>query len=353
MTKERLTYVDTAKFLAIWMVIVSHSCMHSDVARFFFAFHVPMFFFLYGFVYKEKDNRLSAVSYLKNTVPKLFGRILVPYLLLAFILGEGLGLRTLPFVLWGSLQSLVGVSSTHLWFLPCYFIAVLLFGLLFETLPKFKWTNVVRGGVILTLTVISALLNSESGLSLALRGYEFYFTGIGANTAKSFYIGFPFALNVALSGMAFIYAGYLVRKLFDRIDDRNWILVLLAVLSAVIGVILFFLNKGNERLLAMSYAQYGDYLLFIAAAILLSIAALVLSKYVDNSLFAKFGQYTLAIYGFHLVLAFIGNKFVNVVHITEPNLIAVIKGTITLALSCLMIPVIRYIDPYILGERKK
>lgn len=195
-------------------------------------------------------------------------------------------------------------------------------------------------------------MNSESGLSLALKDYVFFFTGIGANTTKSFYIGFPFALNVAFSGMAFIYAGFLVRKLFDRIDDRNWILVLLAVFSAIIGFVFFYLNEGNERLIAMSYAQYGNYLLFVGSAILLSIAALVLSKYVDNSLFAKFGQYTLAIYGFHLVLAFIGNKFVNIVHITDPNIIAVIKGTITLTLSCLIIPVIRYIDPNILGERK-
>lgn len=353
MKKERLTYVDTAKFLAIWMVIVSHSCMHSDLARFFFAFHVPMFFFLYGFVYKEKENRVSVVSYLKKKVPALFGRILVPYLLLAFILGKGLGLRTLPFVLWGSLQSLVNVSSTHLWFLPCYFIAVLLFGLLFETLPIYKWSNVVRGGVILTLSVVSALLNSESGISFGLGGYDFVFTGIGENTAKTFFLGFPFALNVAFSGMAFIYAGYLVRKMFDRIEDRNCFLVLLAVFSAIIGVVLFYLNEGNERLIAMSYAQYGNYLLFIASAIMLSIAALVMSIFIDNKLFAKFGQYTLAIYGFHLTLTFVGNKLISIIHITDPNLSAIIIGTITLILSCVLIPIIRYIDPYILGERTK
>ena len=88
MTKERLTYVDTAKFLAIWMVIVSHSVMNSNVARFFFSFHVPMFFFVYGFVYKEKEDRVPVVSYLKKKVPTLFSRILVPYFLLAFFLGR-------------------------------------------------------------------------------------------------------------------------------------------------------------------------------------------------------------------------------------------------------------------------
>lgn len=353
MTKERLTYVDTAKFLAIWMVIISHSVMHSDVARFLFAFHVPMFFLVYGFVYKEKENHVSVVSYLKKKVPALFSRILVPYLLLAFILGEGLGTRTLPFVAWGSLQSLNGVSSTHLWFLPCYFIAVLLFGLLFDTMPKAKWAKVIRGGVIVSLSVISALLNSESGMSLTIRGYEFFFTGLGVNSSKTFYLGFPFALNVAFSGMALIYIGYLIRQVFDRIGDKNWILVLIAVLSAILGTILFLLNKGNERLIAMSYAQYGNYVLFLGAAILLSIATLVLSKYIDNRLFAKLGQYTLAIYGFHLVLAFVGQKFITLAHLTDPNVSAIIKGTITLALSCVVIPIIRYIDPYILGERNK
>ena len=80
MTKERLTFVDTAKFIAIWMVIVSHSCMQSDVTKYLFAFHVPMFFFLYGFVYEQNSSHLSVKDYLKSKLPSLFGRVLVPYI---------------------------------------------------------------------------------------------------------------------------------------------------------------------------------------------------------------------------------------------------------------------------------
>ena len=254
---------------------------------------------------------------------------------------------------WGSLQSLSGVSSTHLWFLPCYFIAVLLFGLLFDTMPKAKWAKVARLGIIVSLSVISAFLDSESAISLTIKGHEFYFTGLGTNTSKTLYLGFPFALNVAISGMALIYIGFLTRRIFDRIGDKNWILVLIAVISAILGMILFLLNNGDERLIAMSYAQYGNYVLFIGAAVLLSVATLILSKLIDNKLFARFGQYTLAIYGFHLTLPFVGNKIINLIHITEPNISAIIIGTITLILSCALIPIIRYIDPSILGERNK
>lgn len=349
---ERLTYVDTAKFMAIWLVIISHSSMNSDVARFLFAFHVPLFFFLYGFVYRKKEDQVSVVSYLKKRVPALFGRILVPYLLLAFILGEGLGVRTLSFVAWGSLQSLNGVSSTHLWFLPCYFTAVLIFGLLFDSIPKAKWSKVVRGGVIALLSIISAFLNSDNAVGLSIGNYVLHFTGLGENSANEFYLGFPFALNVSFTGVALIYVGYLIRLLFDRIEDKNWLMVLIAILSAIAGIILFYSNAGNERLIAMSYAQYGNYVLFFGAAVLLSIVVLIMAKFIDNKVFSKYGQYTLAIYGFHLTLTIVGSKLMKILHVTNPNISAIVIGTITLVLSCALIPIIRYIDPYILGERK-
>ncbi len=352
MTKERLTYVDTAKFLAIWMVIVSHS-PGSDISRFFFGFHVPLFFILYGFVFKEKKEKVTFKDSLKIRFTSLWGRVLVPYFLLAFILGKGLSIITLPYVLWGSLQSLVGVSSTHLWFLPCYCVAVLLFGLLFDIMPKTKYSKVLSRGIILILTVISALLNSERDLSLTLGGYQFFFTGLGVTTTKAFYIGFPFAINVAFTGMSFIYAGYLIRKLFEMISSNKLILIVIGVVCASLGTFLFFQNNGNERLIAMSYAQYGNYLLFVSTAILLSVSAIVLSLFIDNRIFSKYGQYTMSIYGFHLVLIFVGHKITIFMNCPDANINAILIGTITLVISCAIIPVIRFIDPYILGERKK
>jgi acyltransferase len=52
----RLTYVDTAKFLAIYFVIISHCSMSSHIAHFLFSFHVPLFFVLYGYVHRIREN---------------------------------------------------------------------------------------------------------------------------------------------------------------------------------------------------------------------------------------------------------------------------------------------------------
>ena len=255
-------------------------------------------------------------------------------------------------MVWGSLQSLNGVSSTHLWFLPCYFLAVLLFGLLFDTLPKAKWAKVGLGGAFFLLSVTSAFLNSENAVGLAIGSFVFHFTGLGQNIANEYYLGFPLALNVSFTGMSLIYVGYLIRLIFNRISNKNWLLILVAILSAIAGIVLFYSNAGNEWLIAMSYAQYGNYVLFFGAAVLLSLAVLIMAKFIDNRLFSKFGQYTLAIYGFHLTLTFVGSKLMSIIRITDPNISAIIIGTITLTLSCVVIPIIRYIDPYILGERK-
>ena len=63
MTTTRLSYVDTAKFLAIYFVIVSHCCMDSILSNFLFSFHVPLFFILYGYVYKMKSNSIREYRY--------------------------------------------------------------------------------------------------------------------------------------------------------------------------------------------------------------------------------------------------------------------------------------------------
>lgn len=80
----RLSQVDTAKFFAIYCVLISHSGI-SDIYSLLYAFHVQLFFILSRFTYKPKETGVK--EFLSNKLPKLFKRIYVPYLLFAFILG--------------------------------------------------------------------------------------------------------------------------------------------------------------------------------------------------------------------------------------------------------------------------
>ena len=102
--------------------------MSSGIAHFLFSFHVPLFFILYGYVFKyRKDVTLKRFIYWKGVGKTWIYRVLVPYLLLAFILGNPLSFSSLPFVLYGSIKSLLGISSRDVWFLPYYFIEVMVY----------------------------------------------------------------------------------------------------------------------------------------------------------------------------------------------------------------------------------
>lgn len=55
----RLTYIDTAKFIAIFFIMIGHSNLETTLSRFLFSFHVPLFFVLYGLVYERKTNMMG------------------------------------------------------------------------------------------------------------------------------------------------------------------------------------------------------------------------------------------------------------------------------------------------------
>lgn len=332
MSSIRLSYVDTAKFLAILFVIISHSCMKSAICYFLFAFHVQLFFMLYGYVHKTKsEQRLT--TYLLGGGKSLIYRVLIPYFLLAFIFGVEVSPKSVMHITYGSIQSLGYITSTHLWFLPCYFVAVILYNLLSILSDKRKW--IMPMGVAL-LTVFSAYFSNERVPDM----------------------GMPFGFNVACSGVTFIYLGHLLCLMFDKfpklIDDKVKIAVSIIVL-VIIGTLFFELNGGCYHLTAMSYGKYGNYICFILSSVLLGSATLLIALLIDNPLFAKYGKLTLPIYAFHLLV--VGAVNMIYTHSVELlfgsyNLRAVVVGTVSLIITCAIIPIIRAVDSNLIGEHK-
>ena len=347
----RLTYVDTAKFLAIYFVIVSHLCMNSGLSNFLFAFHVPLFFILYGFVF-QKAKASTVKEYVCGGGKKLVYRVLVPYILISFILGNAFSLKGLVFITYGSIQSINGVTSTHLWFLPCYFLAVWLFNVLKILTSKAKW---ILPLTVFLMLLFSASFDSSKDCMIPLGAYNIHLTSNGVTTGKNFYMGFPLAFNVAFTAIVFIYLGTYIRSFLMLIEKRRFMQLVVTILSLCLGVIAYFANEGNNHLLAMSYAQYGTYIHFLIGALSLSVFVILVSRLVDNRCFAKYGKYTLPIYAFHLALVFVPDFLFKILHVDMsalPEIKGVVYGTIVLAVSCLLIPLIRKIDSNLIGEHK-
>lgn len=71
---KRIVWIDNAKFLGIYLVILGHSIPASEeeysiIRNFIYAFHMPLFVFLSGFLYKRGNIKKDVLC------------ILVPYLI--------------------------------------------------------------------------------------------------------------------------------------------------------------------------------------------------------------------------------------------------------------------------------
>lgn len=51
--KKRIHWIDWAKFIGIWLVIIGHAPIIGGI--FIYMFHMPMFFMISGFLYNKTN----------------------------------------------------------------------------------------------------------------------------------------------------------------------------------------------------------------------------------------------------------------------------------------------------------
>ena len=116
-------YVGVYKYFGISLVIFGHIKMPNEVLQWIYAFHMPLFFVLSGYTY-----RVQKID--KDFLMKKIKTIYVPFLLFALIFCRG-EMSSWAYIAYGSRNALdMAGTYTVLWFLPCFFVAVILFSLL-------------------------------------------------------------------------------------------------------------------------------------------------------------------------------------------------------------------------------
>ena len=126
---SRLAWVDTAKGLGILLVILCHVHNEGVVNDWIYSFHMPLFFFLSGYLFRAGDDPRD---FLRRKVRSL----LVPYfafgipLTIFDVLWCGGSLADVP---WALLHLCLQKRMYTLWFLACLFVLeVLLFVLVYS-----------------------------------------------------------------------------------------------------------------------------------------------------------------------------------------------------------------------------
>lgn len=141
------------------MVVLGHVYRNDFAVNWIYSFHMPVFFFAAGYMYKEKPV-LQDIKRRTQTVLLpyfVFGTlILIYWILIERRFRESS--MTLASAIVGFIrgQEVTLDFNVHLWFLPCFFVVAVAFNALVKDIGK-EWTYIIIAG----LSVVYAILQSR------------------------------------------------------------------------------------------------------------------------------------------------------------------------------------------------
>lgn len=282
----RIDWVDSSKGILIFLVVLGHfNGLSLPIKHTIYAFHIPAFLFLTGFVSANASSKSFGLWMKGSIVPLVRLYFALSVLSLALwllierppLLGAGSMVAALGGVIYGThgAERLFLHNNDPLWYLP-FFIAVLIGNRLLCRANRF-----VAWGATLLL----------AGLSLLYAGPRL-----------------PWSLDVLGLGLFYAQLGLEVRRLYDRSDAvKRWLdgqnFALSAVTLVVAAPVLVFVAIGNGEVNFNTFAFGDSKPLFLLA----SIAGIVLSVHLSCLIgkripIGKVGKQTLLIFVTHIYL---------------------------------------------------
>lgn len=343
---NRIKFIDVARGIAIILIILGHTIVHSSncemIYKFIYSFHVVLFFILSGYVFKrnEKFYKFVVNKFMRIMIPYFIWAILflIPYMLLGKEIANNLETNS-SFELFTQIKNIIIGNGNNnalkqnssLWFLPALFSMNIIYYWIIgfiEERPKYRFK------LLLLLFII---------------GY------ISSNLFK---VTLPWGLKTVLDIGVFFYIGFLL-KTYDKIplnvNKRKsliWICLLL-----IIGI---FSCLANVNVVSCIQYNYGSYILAISSGLSLSLVIILISRFVNNKIIEYIGKNTMGILIFHkIVVLLFQTKFGKIsVLLKNSNiffefLISILIVAISIVVSLLMSLLIKRTIPVIIGEKNK
>jgi len=294
--KKRLDWLDAGKGLGMLLVMLGHADIPTFLKTYIYTFHMPLFFFLSGYLFKmEKFSNLK-VFFIKRTKSLIFPYLCFSFLaylwfLVVYHYGEVDYNHDLFTPLIGTFidirKSIWTVHSGALWFVACLFCTELLFYLV----TKFGRTNKRISFFLILLSVIGCIYNKMHGQPLPW-GFDVALISVGFYGLGFFYKVYQDKLDRYLHFNTFIFfliinviTGY-VNYVFtgDRVDFYNSSLgnIFLFYVAAISGIGAFMTGiKHIKRSKALQYVGKNS-LIYLALhqKIIFFLISVVMQKYI-------------------------------------------------------------------------
>lgn len=289
--RERISWIDSAKGLGIILVVLGHNIPPEPAVSLIYAFHMPLFFFLSG--YLENPDKYSTIDKLLFAKLK---RLIMPYFLFNIMTYSYWLFIDHPVYNYDNvIKPIIGIfygvgsnrwllHNSALWFLPCLFMIEFFFYLIHKYCPK-----------------------------KSIKFILLLFTLFGYTLTKIIHFRLPWSTDVALIGLLFFEIGYQSKnsKLKQIVKNAPSIL---SILSALTYLLIF--NRFNPvSSVDMNYLRFGNIILFYLSAFSGIYFIVGISRHFCNNIALKFlGHNSMLIFGLHIISIKIFMNYLGIVH---------------------------------------
>ena len=272
-TDKRITWLDAARGYGILLVIYTH-VDYIYLRSFLYTFHMPLFFFLSGYVFSQKE---SFGSFLWSKVK----RLIIPY----FCLGIPMIIfdvyrqnRFMYFSADKAIGEFMGLLEQKrlwtLWYVACLFWLNILFYVLVRFVKNQR-----------LLTVITIVISVVGLIYFRMGGQPFYWN-----------------MDVCMTALPFFYVGYLCRQkeILEKYVfafDKKWVLAVAAMSVMMVCLIVNLKFAGTH--LEMFEGEYGIEPITYMGAFAGILCMILLSWKFDGKVIRYLGKNSMIYYAWH------------------------------------------------------
>lgn len=271
---KRIDWIDMAKGYGMIAVIISHLCL-GPLKLWLYTFHMPLFFFLSGYVFSNKDkfgiflkkkSRSLLLPYFSLGIPMVLFAVLFSLFKNTFSVEETIGLLK---------AFIIQKRVWTLWYIACLFFLNIIFYLI-TTFVKRK--AVV--GIITALCAVGGLCYYKAG-GLAL----------------------PWNIDACFTALPFFFGGYALKLNSDKAENilkKKYAGFISFVVFGGINVVFGALNIiTTEKGLEMFYNEYANPVFTYISAFAGIFAVIIFSGFFTLKPIRYIGENSLVYYAWH------------------------------------------------------
>ena len=311
-------WLDALKGLAMIFVIAGHSGLPMQVLNVIYFFHMPLFFFISGYLEKSKSDSFKAVLIRRGK------RLIYPYFVYGIIIviyNTVYYYRTTNDIAKGVLKRIVALIYGNfifennyayigtLWFLVASFCVSILFYWFHKTNSKWKYSAWL---ILVGFT--------ETWLE------------------RKLHFRFPWCFDIAMVAFSFSVAGYFFKDHTNKVyngEIRIWKGILLGILGIFIGCLnTQYMTEKHYTLIRtdMLYLNWGCIPLFLFSGISIAVSLSIISKFIFSKyrilILESIGRNSLTIMVVHLYIIQIISRILGKTNILEKSWIVFLIGLV-------------------------